>query len=70
MTIDIDEVREAVPCPVCTAHRGEECRERDGSKCPTHAERIDRYALESDLPLQGGPTDAGSADDSIQVVKE
>ena len=42
------QAREAYDCPVCTANRGEECREHDGSPVDdlTHPERLARYERE------------------------
>jgi hypothetical protein len=42
--------REAYPCPDCTANRGEECREHDGSPVEglTHPARIERYEREQE----------------------
>lgn len=56
----LDAAREAFACPVCTANRGEHCREHDGGETPggVHDERVERLAREAGLiaePADGQP---------------
>lgn len=78
-----DEIaREAVACPVCTANRGEWCRDRAGQPVDQHPERDDAAARKAAEAAdnaataeavaaddEGAPAEGGAATDDIEVKR-
>lgn len=57
-------IREHVPCPDCTAGRGEPCRDVVGAEVPTHERRVSVYIRDFVEPFTDGDTEQPAGDES------
>lgn len=57
-------IREHVPCPDCTAGRGEPCRDVVGAEVPTHEHRVSVYIRDFVEPFISDATERPDGDES------